>query len=149
MSACSCECFDLFVVQARVLSYAFVCSDGILTFPAKPAFLPDSFVESATSGQTTFLCSPRENDPNLSSTTIQVQYFLPNGRSLSEGTSPDMKYHVITNYVPTTKSNSAQLIISKLGAEDAGTYTCVASISPTVNISATARLEVRGQVTCS
>jgi hypothetical protein len=127
-------------------------SNAILKFATKPAFTLDSFIQSPDITHTIFLCCPQlqENDlERKSSTSIRVEYILPDDRVLTEETNSDLKYYVITNYVPTTKCTLAQLIIADPTVEDTGSYTCVASTSPTVRNSSTVKLEIMGQVTCS
>ncbi len=93
---------------------------------------------------TTLSCNAEETDVNFpSSSTLDVQFSLPNGTLLPLGWSGNGKHIVISSLV--ARTNRAILYLANPAALDTENYTCIASTAPpTTNISATARLEVKG-----
>ena len=122
------------------------CLDAVLRFTTTPAFLPANFVKSKATSITTLNCNPEETDVNFpSSSTIDVQFVLPNGTLLPLGVSGNGKYTITSSYISITRRHVASLHVGNPTALDTGNYVCIASTTPsTAVMTAIARLEVKG-----
>ena len=121
--------------------------DAVLVFttPA-PSFSPTGFIKNSLTTFTVFTCGCHETDGNFPNTsTIELQFILSNGSVLSLGMSGNGKYSVANNYLSIIRTNTGTLTITNPVALDTGNYKCIASTTlPTTNITAIARLEVKG-----
>ena len=124
----------------------YFCLDAVLRFSTIPGFFPANFVKSNTTFLTTLNCNPEETDVNFpSSSTVDVQFVLPNGTLLPLGVSGNGKYTITSSYISITRRNVASLHVGNPTALDTGNYMCIASTTPpTAVMTAIARLEVKG-----
>ena len=124
----------------------YFCLDAVLRFTTTPAFSPANFVKSKTTSVTTLNCNSEETDVNFpSSSTVDVQFVLPNGTLLSMGVSGNGKYTITSSYISIIRRNVASLHVGNPTALDTGNYMCIASTTPsTAVMTAIARLEVKG-----
>ena len=119
--------------------------DAVLVFTPAPSFSSTGFIKNSAAF-TTFTCASQETDGSFPTTsTIKVEFVLPDGSVLPLGMSGNGKYLVANNYLSIIRTNTATLVTTNPVALDTGNYKCIASTTPpTTNITAIARLEVKG-----
>ncbi len=109
--------------------------DAVLVFTAPaPSFSSTGFIKNSLTTFTTFTCGCHETDGNFPTTsTIELQFILPNGGVLALGDCGNGKYSVANNYRSIIRTNSGTLVITNPVALDTGNYKCIASTTCNTN----------------